>query len=245
MVQSLAERWRMLRPSVQVFGPADDRPRPAALMFHGCGGMRPHLKRYAKAAADEGWRAFVVDSYLPRKWSRAFSLAFVCTGAAFQGRERAGDVLATAHGVAARPDVDASRMVMAGWSHGGWSIMDLMTMQRAEEAGVSGPMTALEGVRGLFLAYPYGGVGALSRSRVWRRRPRVLGVIPARDHITNGRDARRLYEAPRRAGAEVELWEMTGGTHSFDELTGVFPMRYDPALSDQAEARFRAFLRES
>ena len=245
MVQTLGDRWRALEPFTQVFAPADARPRPAVLMFHGCGGVRPHLARYGKAAAAEGWRAFVVDSYRPRGWSRAYSTAFVCTGAIFQGRQRAGDVAAAVAGVVARPDVDASRLVLAGWSHGGWSIMDLMTMARAEEAGVSGSLATLDGVRSLFLAYPYGGVGALSRNRDWRRKPRVLGVIAGRDHITNGRDAIRVFEAPRRAGSKVDLWSIPTATHSFDETTGVFPMRYDAELTRQAEARFRAFLRSS
>lgn len=245
MAQSLDERWRALAPHVRVFGPKDGRPRPTVLLFHGCGGMRPHVDVYGRAAAAEGWRAFAVDSYAPRGWSRAYGVAFVCTGLAFWGRERAGDVLAAVAGVAARPEVDASRLVLGGWSHGGWSIMDLMTMARAEEAGVVGPMTALDGVRSLFLAYPYGGFGALSRRRAWRRRPRVLAAIAERDHVTNSREARRLYEAPRRAGAEVELWEVPGATHSFDELTGVFPMRYDAGLAREAEARFRSFLRSN
>lgn len=67
-----------------------------------------------------------------------------------------------------RPEVDASRIVLAGWSHGGWAIMDLMTMgwEQPGEAGLADPdPTPLKGLRGLFLAYPYGGFGALSRRR--------------------------------------------------------------------------------
>ena len=62
-----------------VVGPDDAAPRPAVLLFHGCGGLRDHLPRYAEVAKAAGWRAFVIDSYGPRGWGRAFTLTAVCT----------------------------------------------------------------------------------------------------------------------------------------------------------------------
>ncbi|WP_292086529.1 hypothetical protein [Brevundimonas sp.] len=46
-MDDLKRRWERLAPHVTVVGPDDDRPRPAVLMFHGCGGLREHLPRYA------------------------------------------------------------------------------------------------------------------------------------------------------------------------------------------------------
>src|SRR5690606_13897429 len=126
-MDTLAARWARLAPQVHVVGPDDDRPRPAALLFHGCGGLRAHLPRYAEAARAVGWRAFIIDSYGPRAWGRGFALAAVCTGVAFRGYERAGDVLAAIHGVSQRPDVDAAQLALGGWSHGGWAIMEMMS----------------------------------------------------------------------------------------------------------------------
>lgn len=68
------------------------------LLFHGCGGMRPHLQVYAEAARDLGLRAYLVDSFAARGWPKAYTRFLVCTGARFWGRERAGDVLAAAWG---------------------------------------------------------------------------------------------------------------------------------------------------
>ena len=204
---------------------------------------------YAQAAVEAGWRAFVVDSYAPRDWNRDFALTLVCTGMMLRGPERAGDVAAAVWGLSQRPDVDATRLVLAGWSHGSWSMMDLMTMrlERAGEAGLADPQTAraaLNGIVGLGLFYPYVGPGALSRTRTWVRNPRVLAVIARDDHLTSVDNARSLYQRIERNGAEVDIW-IADGTHAFDEpSTGGFgPMQYSDGATMEALVRFGAFLR--
>jgi len=243
-MDTLAGRWAKLEPHVHVYGPEDDTPRPAVLLFHGCGGLRPHLPLYADAAIKAGWRAFVIDSYAPRGWSREFALAFVCTGLRFQGWRRTGDVLAALWGVAQRPDVDASTLALAGWSHGSWAIMDLMTMGLLEpgEADLADPSPEpMRGVKGLFLAYPYGGYPALSRTREWVWKPRSYAVIARQDHVTSQGAAERLYERIRGQGVEIETWTIDA-THAFDEPTANVPMRADPLLAAESHRRFTAFL---
>ncbi len=241
---TLAERWAALKPHVQVFGP-EGADRPAVLLFHGCGGLRDHLPRYAMAARDSGWTAYIIDSYAPRGWSRAFALSTVCTGLRLWGRERAGDVLATAWGLIREGRVDRDRLALAGWSHGGWAIMDLMTMPLATpgEAGLADPTPEpLAGVQGLFLAYPYGGFGALSRRRSWVRTPKVQGVLCLKDHVTSPADVRRVFRAPIRAGADV-LLEEVDATHSYDEGMTLLHIRNDDALATENLDRFTRFLR--
>lgn len=206
------------------------------------------MRAYAEVAAEAGVRAFVIDSFAPRGWSYAVGVATVCTGLRFWGRERAGDVLSACWGVAQRPDVDRARLCLAGWSHGAWSIMDLMTMplRRRGEAALQDPDPApLAGLRSLFLAYPYGGFGALSRRRDWVRNPEVLGLIPAWDHITRRADADLIYAAVKRGGGPLELWEMPAGSHSFDEPAPNFPMRPHAEMASEARRRFADFLRRT
>ncbi len=232
----------MLRPHATRFGQGAPG-RPLAILFHGCGGVRDHLARYAGVAKDRGVEAVVIDSYAARGWRRAYGLAFVCTGLALQGRERAGDVLAAAWGLLGEGEPERP-LVLAGWSHGSWSIMDLMTMPLTApgEAGLADPDPApLRNLRGAFLAYPYGGVGALSRVRPWVRATDLSVISPKHDHVTCLRDARRLNGAPQAAGCRIETWE-PDATHSFDEPTCVFPMRHDEALTLESLARFDAFL---
>jgi dienelactone hydrolase len=238
---TLARRWDALAPYADHYGASGEGP--LVVLFHGCGGVREHLEVYAEAAVAAGCEAVVVDSFAARGWSRAFGLAFVCTGLMLHGRERAGDVLASVWGLA---EGRADRpVVLAGWSHGAWSIMDLMTMSLTDwgEAGLADPDPGvLDAVKGLFLAYPYGGVGALSRVRPWVRSAPVLAVVPSHDHVTSIDDARRLYDRPRAAGAAVDLWEVEA-THAFDEGAGVFPMRFDAALRDESVTRYIDFIR--
>ena len=49
-MDTVVARWAQLEPHVHVVGPDDDKRRPAVLLFHGCGGLRAHLPRYAEAA---------------------------------------------------------------------------------------------------------------------------------------------------------------------------------------------------
>jgi dienelactone hydrolase len=246
-MDTLDQRWRKLWPHVLQYGPADETPRPAAILFHGCGGVREHLNLYAAEAVKAGWRAFIVDSFQPRGWSRKFAASFTCIGLAFRGSARAGDVLAAVHGVSRLPGVDASKIALAGWSHGAWSIMDLMTLPLTArgEARLADPdPSALMQVDRVFLAYPYLNVIARSRSHKWLRRPRVFGIIPCSDHLASVRTHLRAYAAPAAAGCEIELWPIEA-THAFDEPgLRVSPriMRHDPGLAVQSAERFRRFL---
>lgn len=243
-VDTLESRWAKLEPHVRWVGFDDPRPRPTVLLFHGCGGLRDHLAVYAEAARSVGWRAVIVDSYAPRGWIRSFAMATVCTGLLLKGWERAGDVLATIHGVSQRTDVDASHLALAGWSHGGWAIMETMSCmpEKPRALGVEDAETCrIDGVRAVFLAYPYVGPGAFNSKRAWRHCPRTLAVIARSDHLTTVGHAERVHEAVRGCGVEVETW-IAEGTHSFDEPTGVLPMRYDADLSARSVERFQRLL---
>jgi dienelactone hydrolase len=245
-MDTTAERWAMLEPHTQHVGPDDDRARPAVLLFHGCGGLRAHLPLYAEAAKAAGVRAFIIDSFGARGWSRAFALATVCTGVRLRGWARAGDVMAAIQGLSQRPDVDGSRLGLAGWSHGGWAIMEALSAPRemAGEMLLRDPAAAeLSGVRAVFLAYPYVGVAATGRFRAWRHCPKTLAVIAARDHLTTVRNAERVLDVAC-GNVEIERWTVDG-THAFDEPTGAGPMRHDQALTDEALKRFAGFLGEA
>jgi dienelactone hydrolase len=243
---TLAERWTRLEPTLVVVRPDGPGPFPTVLVFPGCGGVRSHLDRYAKAAVAAGWMVVRVESFRARGWSEAFTRTFICTGLLFRGGERAGDVMAAIAGVRSLAGVDPERLVLAGWSHGAWAIMDMMTLplDGGHEAGISDPETLdLSGVVGAFLPYPYVGFPAASRSHDWKRPLRSFVILPTRDHLATLRLYEKALDHARAAGSGIEEW-VVKATHAFDEpgLTDKHILN-DPALTHQAIGKFEGFLK--
>lgn len=248
-LQTLAQRWQMLQPWVKVERPLlSFTAAPAVILFHGCGGVRPYLQRYTQAAREAGAVTFVVDSYAPRGISIARAVSSICTGLEFRGSERAGDVLAAAWGVRQLGDIDPDRIVLAGWSHGGWSIMDLMTMALAApgEAGLTDPSAAaVENLAGLFLVYPYCGPASRTARLGWKRTPPVQAVMGASDILAQPNVTRRALAAAARSGAMVQSEMAPGATHAFDDDQQPFlsPYRFSPTASARSLELFKQFLK--
>ncbi len=248
-LETLQQRFDRLMPSVLTYGPPDELPRPAILLFHGCGGIAPNLLIYAKMAAQAGVRAYIIDSFTPRGWSRKHAASWVCKGLKLRGYERSGDVLAMLHGLSQRSDIDASRILLAGWSHGAWAIMDLMTQTLTEPGEAllaDGDARALDGVTGLFLVYPYINLMARSVTRPWHHRPKTLAVLALKDHLASYSHSLKLVRGLRKQGVDVETMTFNA-THAFDEegIDKTRIMRYDaPALNSTLEA-MTAFMKQT
>ncbi len=250
MLDTIQYRFSVLEPFITVYGPEDDRPRPAVLLFHACNGVRHHIHDYAKQAVELGYRAFVVDSFLPRGWDETAAMSLVCSGLALHGYERSGDVLAAAWGIGQRADVDEDRLVLAGWSHGGWAIMDLLAQKliRDGEARLSNPSPEpLLGVKGVFLVYPYISFPALSNTHGWEVKPKTLAVLARQDFLTAHAHAENVLNHLKTEGVPVETMTLNC-THCFDEDSslhfGPF-MSYDKRSHAATGAAFAAFLKET
>ena len=243
---TLAQRWAALAPHAIWCVPEGAGPFPTVVMFHGCGGRRGFLDHYMAAIASTGLAAVSIDSFAPRGWSRARALATVCTGLELPGHRRAGDVLASLWGVSRSARVDPERMALAGWSHGGWAVMDLMTMAltREGEAGLADPDAGLrDGVKVLALAYPYCGPGSLTQLRAWRHAPDVFAFVGDADRVSRPSVCRRAFRRMHDAGARIETWIIPGATHAFDEAAaGGSSFRFDAAVTREAEDRMARFL---
>ena len=219
---STEERFARLSAHIEEFAPEPingrtDTPLPAIVMFHGCGGKRPHIRAYAEAAAKAGYRAFVVDSFAPRGWGRTFAITMICTGLVMQGYERSGDVLAVIWGLSQRKDVDG--MVLLGESHGGWAISDLMTqgLKRPGEATLNDPNVALlDHVKGLYLIYPYLNFPARSNVAKWQHMIPTHTVIATKDHLTPRGHMERVLDRIEAQGVPMGRLRLEA-THAFDE----------------------------
>ncbi len=110
------------------FAAAPDRtPRPALVLLHGCGGpyergvLSPRMREYTTMLNGEGWHALVLDSLTPRG-EKEVCTQKIGTRAVTQVNRRL-DALAALQWLAARPDVDAQRLGLLGWSNGGSTVL--------------------------------------------------------------------------------------------------------------------------
>jgi dienelactone hydrolase len=218
-MDSLEQRFKRLSPHITHYGPDDNMPRPAVVLFHGCGGLRPHVRLYAQAVALLGVRAYVVDSFAPRGWGRTFAISLVCTGAVMHGYERAGDVLAVLWGLKQSGRVAMDQIILSGFSHGGWAIMDLMTapLVRSGEVKIKDPDPSLvANIRGLYLVYPYINVPARTNLLPWLRQPKTLAAVAEKDHLTPAGHVRNIAAKLGKQGVEFDILSLDA-THAFDE----------------------------
>lgn len=101
---------------------------PAVLLLHGCGGMlngrgTPSAKtrEYASLLHGRGWHVLALDS-LTARGEKELCTQRIGTRRITQN-ERRKDALGALQWLAAQPRVDASRLAMLGWSHGGSTVL--------------------------------------------------------------------------------------------------------------------------
>ena len=227
-----------LSPSFELRMPTGDPPFPTVVQFHGCGGLRANQRRWAEVFVEAGWASLVVDSNGPRE----LEPRWVCSGLALSGMERSGDVwVALAH-ARSHPSLDSERIVLAGWSHGGWSIFDLLDRSATRTLPHNlreAPPGGLSGLSGLVLVYPFCGVPSpLPRAGV-----PSLFVLSGADRIAPPEDCEARATTWRSAGDPVHVERIAGAPHAFDERhpPGV-GLGFDAEATRAAEAAARRFL---
>jgi dienelactone hydrolase len=242
--ETLDQRIARLEAHLLIARPEGEGRRPVVLMLHGCGGLRPFQNDIAQIVVDAGAAAVQIDSYAPRRLSRAAAIATVCTGARLHGRERAGDLYAAMAWARRQPWSDPERIIAVGWSHGGWTIMDALALRSGAEmeraTGLNGLDTEpLRGLAGALLVYPYTNVGSLTGRREWRLTPRSVAIVAEHDYIVG--PSRGALERQRARGAPLDIVMFPNTTHAFEDERAEDPrVRYNPA----ATAREHDMLRE-
>jgi dienelactone hydrolase len=217
-------------------------------MLHGCGGPRPFMRDVADAVVGAGAAAIHVDSFTPRSISRVAAFATVCTGARLRGRERAGDLFAAFAWARAQAWADPHRIIAAGWSHGGWTILDALALQPGAEmaraTGLAGlPAEPLQDLAGAMLVYPYAGAASYVGRRDWRIAPPSIAILPGRDSIVGVDAPRAAIERQRLRGAPIELHHFDDATHAFEDAHAEDPrVRYNPAATAREHELLKALI---
>ena len=126
-----------------------DAAAPAIAMFHGCGGaydrggaLGQRLRDYAALFNGRGMHALVVDSLTPRYEKE------ICTQRTGSRRltvaSRRLDALGAIAFLAERKDVDAARIGLIGWSHGGSTVLSATNGRRRDvSAALARPAFAI------------------------------------------------------------------------------------------------------
>ena len=210
----------LIEPHLKTVYPPGPGPFPAVLLLHGCGGVRRIMQAYADAAAKAGVAAIIVDSHTPRGIDYQAALASVCTGRRLWARERAADLHAALAVARDDPRLDKDRLALAGWSHGGWTILDAFALH-ADGAVPDGldepPPGAFDGVKAVFLVYPYVSGPALARRRDFIPPAPVEAVLVEDDAMASDADAAEVFAGLKKKGASVSWSTLGGVTHGFDE----------------------------
>lgn len=248
-----AELLALLEPYIVVVKPDGEGPFPAILLHSGCEGVwngdkrRPLMGEYADIAKYAGVVAIIVDSFKPRHISSQEAVDDVCSGWLLRGAERAGDVAVTIPYARSLPYVDPTRIAVAGWSHGGWSVMDFLAMSPDRMVPYSlteWPEDTFAGLTSVYLTYPYCGFPALAPSR-GEVEPRPTWAIHGTADVTaNPVPCNEAYALVVEQGAPVDIEVLDGATHAFDrsDLSPESTSKYNPEFAEIAFQRFRHFL---
>ena len=214
--------------SGELFAPSGAGPFPAVVVLHGCNGVTPHYRNWARHLAGWGYVALLVDSFRPR------NVTTVCNhGMMVPPQLQAEDAFNAADYLRSRADVRAERIAVIGFSHGGWAVL---------KAVLAGLRPALTRPFVAAIAF-YPGCdppgSALETD--------TLILIGEADEWTPVERCIRWRDLVQPNGHIVQLKSYPGALHGFD--TALMPHAFaghlvgrDPAAAADAVVETRAFL---
>jgi dienelactone hydrolase len=102
----------------ELYLPTGAAPAAAVVVLHGCDGVGPHYREWARRLAEWGYAALLIDSFGPRGFKE------VCNqGLLVPPEAQARDAFDGAAYLRTVPTVRAQRVGVIGFSHGGWAVL--------------------------------------------------------------------------------------------------------------------------
>jgi dienelactone hydrolase len=180
-------------------------PFPAVVLAHGCAGNRNVETAWGQFLRGAGYATFNVDSLNGR------GLTEVCTQpAALSPVQRVADVYGALRFLAKHPKVDARRVALMGFSHGGIATM-YASLVWAKETFMVGGQPAF---RAFLPYYPY-------CNPVFPERERVSAPVRihtgANDDWTPAQPCAALAASLKASGMDVSIQVYADAAHSFDQ----------------------------
>ncbi|TAG78304.1 MAG: hypothetical protein EAZ21_13070 [Betaproteobacteria bacterium] len=201
-------------------------------------------------------RGFVVvfpESFTSRGYTEVCTQKF--QSRTIKQRDRADDVLAARKWLTARSDVDASKLVIWGWSHGGSTTLATITRGSSATGGFSDETTFTQAIA----FYPGCSLYAAASGPKAISSPLAL-IIGAADDWTPAAPCKEWIAqiGEKKPGATITL--VPGAFHDFDNPAGKLRVRKDvpngvnpgqgvtvgpdPVAREAAKAQIDALLRE-
>jgi dienelactone hydrolase len=198
-------------PAAQ-FGSPSAQKFAAVVFQHGCGGPGANGKLSARHQAAMDWAtergmiALHVDSLSPRGEKEICTQKF--SERTIVQKHRVADAYAALRFLASHPRVDASKIVLWGWSHGGSSVLGAMNLAVANK----------ETLRFASAISFYPGCTPFAQSRTpYRVSNPTLILIGEADDWTPAAPCKALGEAATREGQALSVVLFPGAFHGFDD----------------------------
>jgi dienelactone hydrolase len=206
---------------------------PAVVMLCGCAGLKNQddqvlQQSWADRFAGFGYVTLQVDSFGPRGYDNG-----VCEGGdEVNNLLRAKDAFAGKTYLAHLKFVDAGRMAVAGWSHGGWAVMAAVDANNRDKGD--------EPFQAAVALYPWCVAS-------YKRDTPLLILIGAKDDIFSSTQCQGRYDKTLNDVKYEQIVRVyPNATHAFDieKFTKDYghPMRYDPQATADAIIQTRDFL---
>lgn len=188
--------------------PEGQGPFPAVVLAHGCAGNRFVEPAWGAFLRQAGYATFNIDSL------RGRGINEVCTQpGALSPLQRVPDAYGALRLLATHPKIDAKRVALMGFSHGGIVTM-LASTAWAKETFASGGQPAF---RAFFPFYPYCNVVFPERNRLSAP---VRIHTGAADDWTPAKPCAELASSLKAAGQDIAINVYPDAYHSFDQARG-------------------------
>jgi dienelactone hydrolase len=210
----------------------DERKFAAVVLLHGCAGVIPNSNVWASKLERWGYVVLQVDSFGPRGQTN------ICaSGPAAPTDTRLLDAYAAKSYLAGLPFVDAKRIAVIGWSHGGSATLDLVAGVRDEGRPGFDPFKAAVAF------YPWC-LGSMTHLEA----PLLILIGEKDDWTPSGRCQQILLDG--ETGHKLTLKVYVGAYHAFDVMRPAtmgqkgLHLEYDASAAEDAATQLEDFLRQ-
>lgn len=213
----------------ELYLPAGTNPTAAVVVLHGCDGVGPHYRYWARQLADWGYAALLVASLSPRGFQE------VCNrGQLVPPEAQARDAFDAAAYLRKRLGAPGAPIGVIGFSHGGWAVLKAVlagVVRRADEPPFAAAVAFYPGCD------PPG--SPLETD--------TLILIGDADDWTPAARCARWRDMVQPNGHVLQMKVYPGAVHAFDgfaplHVFGGHHVGRDPAAAADAVAETRAFL---